>query len=329
VIGGHCGIPDNRGMPDEPLVLDPAHHWLVPFAAPLEGEDPPALPTLDALLARLREAARDADDGLSLSPPHERALARAQGLPLRDGALPWAALASDTPHTPQAWVHPVHLQVGTGQVTLQTAEQAGGLDEGESRALFDALAPLCAEDGVALRFDSPTRWLARGERLGGLACASLDRVSGRSLATWLPRGEQARWLQRLQSEAQMLFYTHRVNDAREAARRLPINGVWLSAPGAVDGGTRWRPAPMVDDRLRTAALAGDTEGWRRAFTALDQSLFTALLERARRGEPLALTLCGERAALTLVAERPGLAQRFARALGLRPRASAQDLLTTL
>lgn len=127
----------------------------------------------------------------------------------------------------------------------------------------------------------------------------------------------------------MLFYTHRVNDAREAARRLPINGVWLSAPGAVDDGLRWRPAPTVDDRLRAPALAGDAEGWRRAFTALDQALFTALLERARRGEPLALTLCGERAAVTLVAERPGLAQRVARALGLRSRASAQDLLKTL
>lgn len=316
-------------MPDEPLVLDPAHHWLVPFAAPHEGADPPDLPALDALLALLREAALDADDGLSLSPPHERAQARAQGLPLRDGALPWAALASDAPHAPQAWVHPVHLQVGTGQVTLQTAEQAGGLDESESRALFDALAPLCAEDGVDLRFDSPTRWLARGERLGALACASLDRVSGRSLATWLPRGEQARWLQRLQSEAQMLFYTHRVNDAREATRRLPINGVWLSAPGAVGDIARLRPPPRIEDSLRPAALAGDAGGWRRAFTALDQSLFTPLLARARRGEPLALTLCGEHAALTLVAERPGLAQRFARALGLRPRARAHDLLKTL
>jgi len=55
----------------------------------------------------------------------------------------------------------------------------------------------------------------------------------------------------------------------------------------------------------------------------------SLAERARRGEPLALTLSGERAAVTLVAERPGLAQRFARALGLRSRARAHDLLQTL
>lgn len=316
-------------MPDEPLVLDPAHHWLVPFAALGGAIEPPALPALDALLAHLREAARDGDDGLSLSPPHERALARARGLPPRDGALPWAALASDTPHAPQAWVHPVHLQVGMDQVMLQRAEQAGGLGADESRALFAAFEPLCAEDGVELLFDEPTRWRARGERLRDLACASLDRVSGRSLAAWLPRGEPARWLQRLQSEAQMLFYTHRVNDAREAARRLPINGLWFSAPGALDAHTRLRPPPQVDDSLRAAALGGDLEAWRRAATALDHSLFAPLLDRARRGEPLALTLCGERAAVTLLAERPGLARRLARAVGLRPRASAQDLLKNL
>lgn len=182
---------------------------------------------------------------------------------------------------------------------------------------------------MELLFDEPTRWRARGERLGALACASLDRVSGRSLAAWLPRGEQARWLQRLQSEAQMLFYTHRVNDAREAARRLPINGLWFSAPGAVDAGTALRPPPHTDDSLRAAALAGDVDAWRRAFVALDQSLFPPLLDRAQRGEPLALTLCGERAALTLVADRPGLAQRLARAVGLRPRPNAHDLLKTL
>src|SRR5690606_31378164 len=108
--------------------LDPASHWLVPWAFPGDGFEPPALPHLNALLAQLRETARDADDGLSLSPPHERALARARGLPLHDGALPWAALDSERPHEAQAWVHPVHLQVGTGQVTLQSAEQVGDLD---------------------------------------------------------------------------------------------------------------------------------------------------------------------------------------------------------
>jgi hypothetical protein len=318
-------------MPDQPLALDPASHWLVPWANPGAGFEPPALPHLNALLALLREVQRDSDDGLSLSPPHERALARARGLPLRDGALPWAALESAQPELPQAWVHPVHLQVGTGQVSLQTTEQLGDVDAEDSRALFDALAPLCAEDGVTLRFDSPERWHAQGERLGQLACASLDRVSGRSLATWLPRGEQAPWLQRLMNEAQMLFYTHPVNDRREAARRLAINGIWFSAPGALAPALALSlaPAPHIDERLRAPALAGDVRAWARAFSELDADCFASLLARARRGETLALTLCGETAASSWLSTRPSFTQRLSRLLGLRPRDSAHELLKTL
>jgi hypothetical protein len=219
--------------------------------------------------------------------------------------------------------------VGTGQVTLQNAEQVGDLDAEASRALFDALAPLCAEDGVLLSFDSPTRWRAQGHRLAGLVCASLDRVSGRSLAGWMPGGEQAPWLQRLMNEAQMLFYTHRVNDAREAARQLPINGVWFSAPGALPPQTPLAPPPRLDDRLRAPALAGDVVSWARAFTELDSDTFEPLLQSVRRGEPVALTLCGERVALTLRSSRPSFTQKLQRALGLGARVSADQLLKTL
>ena len=171
--------------------------------------------------------------------------------------------------------------------------------------------------------------LARGDRLRGLACAGLDRVAGRSLAAWMPRGAESRWLQRLQSEAQMLFYTHPVNDAREAARRLPINGVWFSAPGALDRQTVLRPAPVVVDTLRASALAGDPAAWKNALAGLDATLISDLRARAERGEAIALTLCGERAAVTLFNQPTGLAGRLARGLGLGRRAHARDLLDTL
>lgn len=315
-------------MPPAP---DSEHHWVVPFAAIGTGDERPewpALPHLQALLPRLRETQRSDGDNTTCTAPHERALASARGVPLRDGHWPGAALHSEQPHTPQAWVHPVHLQVGMGEVTLQPADLFG-LDEAASRRLFDALAPLCAEDGVALHFDHPTRWRASGERLRGLRCASIDRVAGRSIAPWMPEGDEARWLQRLMSEAQMLFYTHAVNDAREAARQLTVNGVWFSAAGAVEPGVTPRPAPTLADDLRAPALRGDATAWRTAWQALDATLIARLHERALRGESFALTLCGERNAVTLEPAMPTTVQRLARALGLARTPTLQDLLTTL
>ena len=52
-----------------------------------------ALPHLDRLLARLSPHTAQTDTGeeTSFTPPHERALARALGLPFDDGRTPWAA----------------------------------------------------------------------------------------------------------------------------------------------------------------------------------------------------------------------------------------------
>lgn len=297
-------------MPVPSLAPDPASCLLVPFAGAL---DPAALnalrglklPHLTELLTHLRAlgtAAGPADSGEWLfSPPHERALADAVGLHGSDGALPWAALDSPQPDEPQAWFHPVHFQVGMDQVSLLPAIW---LDEARSRQLFDALAPLCAEDGVTLEFSSAQRWRARGERLSGLACASLDRVAGRSVAAWQPRGPQATWLRRLQSEAQMLFYTHPANDALEAAGQPTVNGFWTDSPGAVSALRPLLPPPRVHQGLRHAALQGDWAGWADAWQALDGTDIAALLAQADRAEPVGLILCGERRALHLQS-RPG------------------------
>lgn len=295
---GDCGIPDNLGMSAWPPAPDPATHWLVPCAA---LDDPAALegltlPNLRALLGHLAPQAQLGGDTERLNPPHERALAWAIGLPDADGQLPWAALGSEHPERAQAWVHPVHFQVGMDQVRLFAGE-ALDLDEATSRSLCAALAPLCAEDGVRLTVDSATRWRAEGPRLAGLALASLDRVSGRGVAAWQPRGPEGAWLRRLGNEAQMLFYTHPAHDARQAAGRLPVNGVWVSAPGAVIHGLALRRPPTVLDALRAPALAADTTAWRHAWTALDAGPLADLLGRAARGEPVHLTLCGERHAV--------------------------------
>lgn len=281
-------------------------HLLIPFAAASAPEclallPSLLLPNLRALLATLDKQAEDQGDEHSLSPPHERALARLVGLPVADGMIPWTAAHSDTPMQPQAWFSLCHFQVGMEQVSLLPGSQLA-LDEASSRALFAAFEPLCAEDGIALRWDSPTEWHASGEPLRGIACASLDRVSGRMVDAWMaespgnPTG--ARLLKRLQSEAQMLFYTHPAHDARTAQGLLPVNGFWVNGAGALDAPLPQIVPPDMPDTLRQAVLRNDWPEWRSAWTALDAGVVAALLERSRQGESVTLTLCGERHART-------------------------------
>ena len=125
-----------------------------------------------------------------------------------------------------------------------------------------------------------------------------------------PAGGQL--LKRLQSEAQMLFYTHPAFDAREALRLHPVNGFWLSGAGAIDHPTSLQPAPTMPDQLRSAALQADWTRWKDAWAALDAKEIKSLLEHARRGEPVTLTLCGERVAQRLTNAPHGATARAGR-----------------
>jgi hypothetical protein len=294
-------------MPFPDPTMESSSHLLVPFAG---ASAPPChallpamrLPHLTALLSELMLAGTDSGHDHTLCMPHERALAQALGLgQLGDGAIPWAAAQGENHATPQAWFTPCHFQVRTDQVTLQDPDQLA-LGDDHSRPLFDALAPFCAEDGITLTYEGPTRWHASGEPLRHLRCASLDRVSGRSVADWTPDNPTGdagvQLLKRLQSEAQMLFYTQPVNDQREAAGRPSVNGFWLHGAGALDAGFKAAPAPTMPQALRLAALRSDWAAWQQAWEQLDTSHMLPLLQRAKAGESITLTLCGERNAQT-------------------------------
>src|SRR5674476_771917 len=161
------------------------------------------LPHLEKLLRRLTPAPLDVGTGLSLSAPHERALARVLNLPIEDGLIPWAAwqaqAAKLAPEAISAWafITPCHWQVGAKQAAMSTAELPD-FTALESQTLLKAMQPYFEEDGITLYYQQPSRWLARGEIFRGLATASLDRVAGRSVANWLPSASSALPLQRLQ-----------------------------------------------------------------------------------------------------------------------------------
>ncbi len=336
-------------------------HLIIPYAASHQPGcqhllQTLSLPHLDWLLRHLQREGSDTGDEDHPAMPHERALARALGLPGDGAHTPWAAwqvqqqgrptqamaavhtLAAQAPHAPaaetpgtetpgadaSAWafVTPCHWQVGTDHITLLDP-QALALDEAASRALLDIVAPWLHKDGIALTYDQPTRWLARGDALAHLATPSLERVQGGDVRGWLQHQAQASgqpgaqvqaaqtW-QRLHSELQMLLYTHPFNDARSAQGLLPVNAFWLHGAGRLDA----PPPPsarrhvQVEDALRSSDLRQDWPAWASAWAALDAGPLARLHAQVARGGVARITLCGERNAMDFHSAPRGLVQRI-------------------
>lgn len=284
----------------EPLHLLIADTALPPGAPAGSLPELPPLPHLQALLARMRLQATLEVDEDSPATPFEQALARAHGLPGAPGRVAWAAFDTGTVGTPCAWLRPCHWQVGMDQVSLLEPGELA-LGEAESRALLAALQPLLQDEGLSLRYVAPDRWLAQGELLRGLSTASMARALQQPLTpellTAAPDAAQGARLRRLQGELEMLLYQQPVNDAREAARRYPVNAVWIEGAGVLDAPVPPRSGVRTDTRLQ--APPASTADYVRAWQALDDEALAPLRTAQRAGAKVALTLCGARRALTL------------------------------
>ena len=312
----------------------PAMHLLIPYASTQSDACQTALaalklPNLDKLLGRLSPQPLELGELSSWSPPHERALARAQGLPLVDGQIPWAAAQArkqaelaGLASLSQAWafVSLCNWQLGTHEVTMRQIP-IGDLSTDDAEALRLDMAPYFAQDGITLHPYTPACWLAHGELFARFRSASPDRVQGRNLEPWTPGTAEAGAVMRLVSEMQMLLYTHPLNDAREARGALPVNALWFSGAGALPANTPPLTSPAeltVLADLRIAALAQDWPAWTAAWQHIDATTVRDLLAAQRRDEPLQLTLCGERHAQSWLSQPLGLFQRFMGHFGSQP-----------
>lgn len=278
-------------------------HLLIPYAAPHSERGLAALrslklPHLSRLLGRLRPTDTLGSDEYSLSPPHELAHAKALGWTADDGCFPWAARQAARDGVDvgtKAWgqLTPVHWHVGADHVTLPDPANLH-LSAQESHTLFEAVKPLFETEGWEMAWGAPMRWYAAHDSLDALPSASLDRVVGRNIDLWLPTSPQAKLIRRLQNEVQMLLYQHPLNDHRVGLGALPVNSFWLSGCGRAQAEAT--EPPQVADGLRGPALGSDWPAWAEAWRALDAGAVQQALAAARDGQPVTLTLCGERRA---------------------------------
>jgi hypothetical protein len=215
---------------------------------------PPDTPALDRLLAR-------ADDVASASRDPLETLAAAFGVtaaPARD--LPSAALCllAEAPDLAGAgyWYHadPVHLRADRDRLML-FAGPTLAVREDEARSLVCAFNDHFEADGLSLVAPVPQRWYLRVQGDAPDLCTSpLHRVQGRSVDPYLPTGPDASAWVRWQNEAQMLFFQHPANQARAAAGRPTLGGVWTWGGGGLSA-VASAPAAVVGDHPLAVGLA--------------------------------------------------------------------------
>ncbi len=307
------------------MFTDAAPHLIVPFASCsgdnwLQAISSTPLRNLGQLLRGMKVLDTDVGRADSLSPPHERVLAKALGLPASaDGLIPWAAYeAHANCHEGWAVITPCHWAMGREHATL-TDPATLELNDTDSRALLAAMQPYFATEGITLQYLQATRWLARGDVFASLPTASLDRVLGRNVDRWLPSLKQ---IKLLQNEMQMLLYTHTVNDERAAKGQRSINSFWVSGSGALiepaRADTHVNTHVNTSRALTHAALANDWAAYAQAWTELDASDIAQLLIQQNSGNTVRISLCGESRGMTFETAQNGWLTKIRHALRPQP-----------
>lgn len=240
---------------------------LLPFALPpieLAGDllrelDAPAL----ALLLSRSRRNDESFDAFERALPHEVWMARQFGADanerLRIGGSPPAAAAMEAfglAAGDGCWfmLQPAHLHVARDHLVLTDLRRLI-LREPESRALFEAIAPLFEESDKKLVYGDAHTWFLRADDWQTLRTATPDAACGHNIDIWLPQGDGERGWRKLQNEIQMTWHAHAVNAEREARNLKPVNSAWLW--GGAPAGTRFAP-------LRHTHAFG-LRGWMRAL----------------------------------------------------------------
>jgi hypothetical protein len=260
-------------MPSEPL------HLLIPFAlVPVVdaqialsrlAQPDPAYPALSALLARATQFERAAGEDFQRTLPHERWLAGRFGL-LEPRTGTGATATDDAPLAPYmlladggdpgtarwACVEPAHIQIAHDHLVLIDPDTLG-LSDDEAATLLEAARPSFDEMGIRVEAPTPRRWYVSGEALGELVAAPPLRAAGRSIEIWLPHdtgtGDRSRAWMKLQNEVQMCWFEHPLNDRRESAGLLAVNGLWLYSQGT-------RAASLKQPFARVLSKSAATRG---------------------------------------------------------------------
>lgn len=285
-------------------------------------------PALATLLARASVVSEPAES-------MEMWITRRFQLTAEGKRCPFAAIASLAERIAHSnakyWLRadPVHLSVNRDRVVLLDASQLD-ITPAESTALVATLQAHFRGDDLTFIGPHVERWYVTSDKAIGIRTHPVSTVRGRNVADyWFDGTDRALWQTRL-SEMQMLLHAHPVNEAREAAGQLAINGVWFWGEGEMpstfkhhyaqiiardvlfEGIAALSSAQFVDasrfhwseltselkdsilvvlDQLDVSAAYGEWEAWQTSLSALDQNWFTPALALLQKGHLKTINIC--------------------------------------
>jgi len=216
-----------------PGLLKPVRAW---------ARDYTSFPRFNALETLLGRSAESTVEAIG----YERPLLELGGLQWSSSAaMPTAALRrlgiTGTFHEgAYACLDPVCLQADIGSAYLYDACRII-VSGDEAATLARCFNDHFADRGLHLDADLPDAWHLRLKSPEVIDGYSIREARGRDVTRLLPKGARAGFWHGVMNETQMLFYQLPLNQEREAAGRIPVNGVWLHGAGAMPGAqtTRW------------------------------------------------------------------------------------------
>jgi hypothetical protein len=226
---------------------------------------------------------------------------------------------------------PVHLRINRDQLILVDSK-AFSISEAEAIEFTNKLNQHFGADNLIFQPLHPTRWYLRYPSDMELRCTSLQDATGRNIDALLPTGKEARRFRSLFNEAQMVLFSHPLNEARESAGQLPINSVWFWGNGKMPVITRpsitglcgndelarslasLTKIPVADlptdvtarllrsdekgeqwivlDALQAPRQYSDAYGWQQALAGLDKNWFSPLLRELQAGQLGGIVITG-------------------------------------
>ena len=159
---------------------------------------------------------------------------------------------------------PFHAALGLTDLTPADPSTLS-LSAEESRALCEAADAHMREDGLRVHFVDAARWLFTCNQAVEVLTERPEWIVSELLRPNLPRGRDARLVERWMNELQMLLHAHPVNIAREERGLPPVNLVWLWGFGALDANKNndfvgaALPRPTSDVRSNGGGRAVPTE----------------------------------------------------------------------